>query len=92
MTFYEWWQVIKPAECDELKEYFQEAYQIGFNHGYKSGVAAFHEAVLFEREACAALAEDTASGRDAEAIADAIRMRSNAKVRGGGTPSAGLPG
>ena len=32
-----------------------------------------------EREACAALAEYTAAGRDAEAIADAIRMRSNAK-------------
>ena len=35
-----------------------------------------------EREACTALAEDTASGKDADAIAEAIRMRSNAKVRG----------
>ena len=31
-----------------------------------------------ERAACAELAEETAAGRDAEAIAEAIRMRSNA--------------
>jgi len=31
-----------------------------------------------EREACAAMAEDTAAGRDAEAIAEAIRKRSSA--------------
>lgn len=35
-------------------------------------------AILAEREECAYLAEVTASGRDAEAIAEAIRARSNA--------------
>jgi hypothetical protein len=33
MTFDEWWKVMKPAECDELKEYFIEAYQLGFSNG-----------------------------------------------------------
>ncbi len=33
MTFDEWWKVMKPAEFDELKEYFIEAYQLGFNNG-----------------------------------------------------------
>ena len=40
--------------------------------------------VRADREACAALAEETASGRDAEAIAEAIRKRSNAGVTGSG--------
>jgi aspartate aminotransferase-like enzyme len=40
------------------------------------------EIVFAERDACAALAEDTAAGRDAEAIAEAIRKRSNALIEG----------
>lgn len=28
MTFDEWWKQMKPAECDELKEYFQELWVI----------------------------------------------------------------
>ena len=27
MTFDEWWKQIKPAECDEVKPYFEEAWQ-----------------------------------------------------------------
>lgn len=34
-------------------------------------------AVMREREACLHIAETTAAGRDAEAIADAIRARGN---------------
>lgn len=34
-------------------------------------------AQIAEREACAALAVDTAAGRDAEAISDAILKRAN---------------
>lgn len=39
-------------------------------------LSAIFDAVLAEREACAALAEEIAAGRDAEAIADAILGRS----------------
>ena len=28
MTFDEWWKQTKPAECDELKPYFEEAWEI----------------------------------------------------------------
>jgi len=28
MTFDEWWKKMKPAECDELKPYFEEAWGI----------------------------------------------------------------
>ena len=49
-------------------------------HGTDRHIEAFANAIREEeREACAALAEETAAGRDAEAIAEAIRMRSNAK-------------
>ena len=27
MTFDEWWKQIKPAECDELKPYFEECWE-----------------------------------------------------------------
>lgn len=27
MTFDEWWKEMKPAECDELKPWFEEAWQ-----------------------------------------------------------------
>jgi len=40
MTFDEWWKKMKPAECDEVKEHFQEAW----HDGYGKGVAAFHGA------------------------------------------------
>jgi len=45
-----WWKEMKPAECDELKPYFEESWQLGFKDGYEKGVAAFHEAVKIERE------------------------------------------
>ena len=49
-------------------------------HWYSpTAVAKF---IADEREACAALAEETAAGRDAEAIAEAIRMRSNVELTG----------
>lgn len=38
MTFDEWWKQMKPAECDELKEWFIECW---------------NAAVKQEREACA---------------------------------------
>lgn len=28
MTFDEWWKKMKPAECDELKPYFEEAWGV----------------------------------------------------------------
>lgn len=83
MTFDEWWKVIKPAECDELKEYFIEAYHIGHSHGYTQGVSMFHEAVKLEREACAKICEgqidsfEANRGYGPEICAEAIRKRSN---------------
>jgi hypothetical protein len=91
MTFDEWWKQMKPAECDEVKPYFEEAWQIAFRDGYEKGVAAFHEAVEIEREECAKLAEGATAYTQfqtvehykiAAAIAAGIRMRSNAKVMG----------
>ena len=37
MTFDEWWKQIKPAECDEVKPYFEEAWQTAFRDGYERG-------------------------------------------------------
>ena len=28
MTFDEWWKQMKPAECDEVKPYFEEAWRV----------------------------------------------------------------
>jgi hypothetical protein len=28
MTFDEWWKQMKPAECDEVKEYFEECWSV----------------------------------------------------------------
>ena len=91
MTFDEWWKQIKPAECDEVKPYFEEAWQTAFRDGYEKGVAAFHEAVALEREACARLASDHECGGEDDfvcqhqncglCIAGAIRLRSNAGVQ-----------
>ena len=74
MTFDEWWKQTKPAECDELKPYFEEAWEIS---------------ATTEREACAKVCEgledcfaDHLSNNAAVAAlvcADKIRMRSNAK-------------
>lgn len=87
MTFDEWWKQIKPAECDEVKPYFDDAWQTAFRDGYEKGVAAFHEAVALEREACARLASDHECGGEDDfvcqhqncglCIAGAIRLRSN---------------
>ena len=32
-----WWKEMKPAECDELKPYFEESWQLGFKDGYEKG-------------------------------------------------------
>ena len=86
MTFDEWWQQVKPAECDEVKLYFQEAWQLAFAEGYGKGVAAFHEAVKMEREDCAEFAENATQYTQfqtvehykmAAFIATAIRERPN---------------
>ena len=85
MTFDEWWKQIKPAECDEVKPYFEEAWQTAFRDGYEKGVAAFHVAVAMEREACADVCEAEGDGhRDGfgQHCAAVIRMRSNADVTG----------
>ena len=77
MTFDEWWKQTKPAECDELKPYFEEAWEIS---------------ATTEREACAKVCEgledcfaDHLSNNAAVAAlvcADKIRMRSNDRVEG----------
>jgi hypothetical protein len=33
MDFETWWKQAKPAECDELKEYFEECWVIAFEEG-----------------------------------------------------------
>jgi hypothetical protein len=81
MTFDEWW-----AGKDErfraamLKEDMREVWDAAFCCGYEKGVAAFHEAVKMEREACANLAESwteyfVSVPSIGPRIADAIRMR-----------------
>ena len=79
MTFDEWWKQTKPAECDELKPYFEEAWEIS---------------ATTEREACAKVCEgledcfaDHLSNNAAVAAlvcADKIRMRSNVELTGSG--------
>lgn len=67
MTFDEWWKVMKPAECDELKEYFVEAYLTGYD-----------QAVSITKEACAELCEEleTDMGHGvAQRCAEKIRAR-----------------
>lgn len=65
MTFDEWWKVMKPAECDELKEYFVEAYLTGYD-----------QAVRITKEACAELCDEEASCEGiAQRCAEKIRMR-----------------
>lgn len=43
MTFEEWWKQMKPAECDEVKLYFEECWAV---------------ATAAEREACAGVCEN----------------------------------
>lgn len=66
MTFDEWWKQTKPAECDELKPYFVEAWEI---------------AATTEREACAKIA-DAKDDMMEYGAGEEIRMRSNAELRG----------
>jgi hypothetical protein len=47
----------------------------GFKDGYEKGVAAFAEAVLIEREACAKVCEEFNFGQAAMMIQRAIRAR-----------------
>jgi len=46
-----------------------------FQDGYEKGVAAFNEAVLIEREACAKVCESHGTWDNTETIAKAIRAR-----------------
>ena len=46
-----------------------------FQNGYEKGVAAFNEAVLIEREACAKVCESHGTWDNTETIAKAIRAR-----------------
>jgi len=46
-----------------------------FQDGYEKGIAAFNEAVLIEREACAKLCESHGTWDNTETIAKAIRAR-----------------
>ena len=64
MTFDEWWKVMKPAECDEVKEYFVEAYLTGYDQG-----------VCITKEVCAKLCDEEASIECiAQRCADKIRF------------------
>lgn len=72
MTFEEWWMLLKPAECDEVKQWFEEAWAV---------------ATKTEREECARECDAVASLRthslefkfrlSAQECATNIRMRSN---------------
>ena len=63
--------------CDDVqREWQMGGLSDGLYGDYAKEVA--RRAAEEEREACASVAEDTAASRDAEAIADAIRARSNA--------------
>lgn len=71
MTFDEWWKQTKPAECDELKPYFEEAWEIS---------------AATEREACADVAGfaerwigDWIARYGNRSVSDAIRERPNVK-------------
>jgi len=49
-----------------------------FQDGYEKGVAAFNEAVLIEREACAKTLESISNAPDMQSYAKAIRARGEA--------------
>ncbi len=42
MTFEEWWKLLKPAECDEVKPQFEECWQ----QAYQAGRDSMREEVL----------------------------------------------
>jgi len=74
MNFDEWWKQTKPAECDELKPYFEEAWEIS---------------ATTEREACAEVAGfaerwigDWIARYGNRSVSDAIRERPNVEVTG----------
>lgn len=57
MTFYEWFEGYAPTAPEILDECAKAAWDAAFRDGYEKGVAAFHEAVAMEREACAKACE-----------------------------------
>jgi hypothetical protein len=76
---------------DALTEFAKLVEDKGFKDGYEKGIAAFNEAVLIEREACAEIAEKQryamfisltshpAQNGTAVGIANAIRARTGNK-------------
>ena len=97
MTFDEWWGTLTTREQARMvKDDVAEAWQAAFQDGYEKGIAAFHEAVKVEREACAKVCEEFGKEwmcpHTTDEIATLIRRRFNAEVSGAGTASAGLPG
>jgi hypothetical protein len=61
-----------------LKAFVKLVEDKAFQDGYKKGVAAFNEAVLIEREACAKVCESHGTWDNTETIAKAIRARGEA--------------
>ncbi len=43
MTFQEWWKLLKPAECDEVKSQFEECWQQAYQAGQAELVAGKRE-------------------------------------------------
>jgi hypothetical protein len=74
------------GECDwhksallRLEAFVKLVEDKGFKNGYEKGVAAFAEAVLIEREACAKVCDEFNFGQSPMMIQRAIRARTGNK-------------
>jgi hypothetical protein len=73
------------GECDwhksallRLEAFVKLVEDKAFQDGYEKGIAAFNEAVLIEREACAKTLESISNAPDMQSYAKAIRARGEA--------------
>ena len=66
-----------PVTMEQIEAFYKLATAKAFQDGYEKGVAAFNEAVLIEREACAKVAESN-FGVIGSTIAIAIKARGEA--------------
>jgi len=50
MTFNEWWKLPKPAECDEVKQYFEECWRISHDAALERAAEICDRAEIFAWE------------------------------------------
>jgi hypothetical protein len=65
---------------DELEAFAKLVAAKAFQNGYEKGIAAFNDAVLLEREACAQVVNDDRGLSDDDAIRVCIAIRARGKA------------